>query len=352
VSAVPCSAPASSPPIAEVATVNIKIGTFNVLNLALPAVPYYDDDPPYSEAEFEQKVSWIGRQLDQMDADLVGFQEVFHEEALREACLRSSAFDDTSTIVAPGADGVSGPRLGLATRLAVAEPPGTVSRFPNGVDVAADGVALPFGDFSRPVLRAKVVLDPAAGTTMTVFVAHLKSKRPTVAPDTPEHDPREEALGKARSLVRRAAEAVALRFLVLEEIVGNAQPVIVLGDLNDGAHAVSTDIITGGLPSRFWPQDPADRQAYWDRALYSAYEINARQVGRDVSYTHIFNGRYDNLDHILVSQEFYDRNPQRLGVVAAVRYFNDHLFDSQLSDDDRDRIVSDHAQLVAEIRLR
>jgi hypothetical protein len=34
-----------------------------------------------------------------------------------------------------------------------------------------------------------------------------------------------------------------------------------------------------------------------------------------------------------------------------LRYFNDHLFDSQLSDDRRDRIVSDHGQLVAEIRL-
>jgi endonuclease/exonuclease/phosphatase family metal-dependent hydrolase len=287
-----------------------------------------------------------------MDADLVGFQEVFHEDALRTACLRSAAFDDASTIVAPGADGISGPRLGLATRLTVAEPPTTISEFPPGLDVAADGVALPVGRFSRPVLRTRVVIDPADGTTVTVFVAHLKSKRPTVAPGTPEHDPREEALGKARSLIRRAAEAAALRFLVLSEIVGNAQPAIVLGDLNDGARAVSTDIVMGDTPSRFWPRDPADRQAYWDRALYSAYEINARQIGRDVSYTHIFNGSYENLDHILVSQEFYDRNPQRIGVVSNLRYFNDHLFDSQLSDDKRDRIVSDHGQLVAEIRLR
>ena len=53
-----------------------------------------------------------------------------------------------------------------------------------------------------------------------------------------------------------------------------------------------------------------------------------------------------------MSQEFYERNPQRIGEVQLLRYFNDHLLDSQLSDDRRDRIVSDHAQLVAEIRLR
>lgn len=86
--------------------------------------------------------------------------------------------------------------------------------------------------------------------------------------------------------------------------------------------------------------------------LYSAHEIDARLAGRDVSYTHIFNGHYENLDHILVSQEFFGRNPEHIGGVANVRYFNDHLFDSRLRNDDRDRIVSDHAQLVAEIRLR
>ena len=101
----------------------------------------------------------------------------------------------------------------------------------------------------------------------------------------------------------------------------------------------------GDSPSRFWPGDPADRQAYWDRLLYSAHELTARRTGRDVSYTHIFNGRYENLDSILVSQELHDRNPQRIGEV-------DHLADSQLSDNRHGRVVADHGQLVAEISLR
>jgi predicted extracellular nuclease len=138
---------------------------------------------------------------------------------------------------------------------------------------------------------------------------------------------------------------------VLEEIADNEQPVIVLGDLNDAARAVSTDIIMGDSPSRFWPRNRDDRKAYWDRLLYSAYELTVRRTGRDVSYTHIYNGHYDNLDHILVSQEFYERNPQRIAEMRNLRYFNDHLFDSQLSNNPRDRRTSDHAQLVAEISL-
>jgi len=161
--------------------------------------------------------------------------------------------------------------------------------------------------FSRPVLKAEVVLDEASGVTATLFVVHLKSERPISNPDIDEHDPREEALGKARALIRRAAEATAPRLLVLDEVVGNRKPVIVLGDLNDGVHAVTTDVVMGATPTRFWPGTPALRQ-YWDRALHSAHEIVSQQIGRDVSYPHIFGGRYDNLDHILVSQEFYGRN--------------------------------------------
>ncbi len=327
---------------------DVKVGTFNVLNLALPGELFYPDEPPYSLTEFNRKADWIAEQLRRMDADVVGFQEVFHVEALQEVCKRSGLFTD-GTVVAPGADGVSGPRLGLATKLPVAEAATSVTAFPAGVDVPVDGIALPVGNFSRPVLRARLRLD--ATREVTVFVVHLKSKRPIRRPGTDEHDPREEALGKARALIRRASEAAALRFLLLDEIVGNARPAIVLGDLNDGARAVTTDIVMGDEPSRFWPR-PAQKPAYWDRVLYSAHEINSRLAGRDVSYTHIFSGHYENLDHVLVSQEFYDRNPQRIGEVTNVRYFNDHLFDSRLSDDDHDRIVSDHAQLVAEIRLR
>ncbi len=329
----------------------VKIGTFNLFNLARAGERYYPDQAPYSAAEYERKAGWTAEQLRRMDADVVGFQEVFHEEALRDVCTRSGRFDG-GTVVAPDADGESGPRLGLASALPLAAPATTITEFPAGLDAAVDGLALPVGTFSRPVLRARVTLDPDRDLTATVFVAHLKSKRPIRDPQAPEHDPREEALGKARALIRRAAEAAALRFLVLDEVVANAQPTIVLGDLNDAARAVSTDIVMGDSPSRFWPPTPEEKQAYWDRLLYSAYEINARQVGRDVSYTYIFNGNYENLDHILVSQEFFDRNPRRIAEVATLRYFNDHLVDRRLSDDRRDRVVSDHAQLVAEIRLR
>src|SRR3712207_913186 len=189
-------------------SMDVKVGTFNVLNLAREGERYYPDEKPYTAREYDEKARWIAGQLARMKADLVGFQEVFHEEALLDVCDRSGRFPD-GTGVAPGADGASGPRLGLASRLPVDEPVTTITDFPAGMDVEVEGLALPVGTFSRPVLRARVVLDPTRGTTSTVFVAHLKSKRPIRDPQAPEHDPREEALGKARALIRRAAEAAA-----------------------------------------------------------------------------------------------------------------------------------------------
>ena len=130
---------------------DIKIGTFNVLNLARPGQTFYDTDDPYSEDEYEHKVEWIAGQLRRMDADVVGFQEVFDEVALRDACGRSGLYAG-GVVVAPGADGASGPKLGLATRLPVVEAAEPVSQFPPGLDGMVDGVALPVGKLSRPVV--------------------------------------------------------------------------------------------------------------------------------------------------------------------------------------------------------
>ena len=76
--------------------------------------------------------------------------------------------------------------LGLASLLPIDEPVTAITDFPAGMDAEAEGLALPVGTFSRPVLRTRVVLDPDQGTTSTVFVAHLKLKRPIGDPQAPE----------------------------------------------------------------------------------------------------------------------------------------------------------------------
>lgn len=329
----------------------LKIGTFNVENLAPPDVTYYDKEK-WSPSVHATKSAWIAAQLRRMNAHIVGFQEVWRESTLRDVCVASGHFASAQVWV-PGTDETSttltrGPFVGIASTLPLIGTVETIEQFPPGVDAAVDGVALPVSAFSRPVLRATFALE--GNRSVTAFVTHLKSKRGIVDKNAAEDDPREEALGKARSLIRRASEAAALRFLIIREMEHNNRPVVVLGDLNDGISAVTTEMITGSRPWRF--AKLADKQPVWDRLLYNAWELHAARSTKDVGYTHIFNGLYENLDHILVSQEFVSENRNGIGEVIDVRYFNDHLIDSLLSDERKERSQSDHGQLVAEIRLR
>jgi hypothetical protein len=326
----------------------LKVGTFNVLNLVLAGRPFYAERP-YDEAELEAKLDWIAGQLRRMNAQIVGFQEVWHETALLNAVLRSGRFN-AGTVAAPGADG-TGPRNAIATSLPLAGPVEVIADFPPGLDRAAEGLALPVGSFSRPIVKARIVLDGVPGRTVTVLVAHLKSKRPILDPAAPRDDAREEALGRARALIRRAAEAAALRFLVLDLIEATAEPVIVLGDLNDEELAVTNEIVQGTRPGRLFGGPPSVKEKLWDRLLYSAIEIVLERSRKNIDYTNIFNGRYNTLDHILVSEEFYGRNPDRIGELVDLRFLNDHLIDPQLSDERLGRTTSDHGQVVAEIRL-
>ncbi|OJT23825.1 hypothetical protein BO221_17825 [Archangium sp. Cb G35] len=322
-----------------------KVGTFNVLNLALPGQVTYSNDRPFSDEEYKNKIAWIGGQLRRMDAEVVGFQEVWHEDALRTAVQAGSSGGRPVQVMVATQEQKK-PQVGLATSLEVVQTL-THQDFPEGFELSVTGIPEPIKAFSRPVLQADLRLP--SGQELTVLVAHLKSKRPLVDDDH-QVDARALALGSARALMVRAAEAYALRCILLKLMQGTERPVVLLGDLNDSALAVTTVIISGSPPIHHLP--PQEKQAIWDVLLYNAFDIQARQnTRRDVSYSHIFNGYYDTLDQIYVSQEFSRLNPRRLGEVEYVHYFNDHLVDRTLSRERPDRIQSDHGQVVATLRL-
>jgi hypothetical protein len=204
---------------------------------------------------------------------------------------------------------------------------------------------LPIDCFQRPVLRVKLLINDREST---VFVAHLKSKVGQFLSGENNRDPFTIAVASARSLVVRAAESVALRKLVLDELVGSDRPVIVIGDLNDELPAVTTQIVAGPLPFG------NAGTSVFDRVLYSVHDIQNRQILRDVDYTHIFDSRYQVLDHIFVSQELYHRNPARIGEVRDTRIFNDHLVDTGLAVHNHSKLSdrSDHGVVVTQVALR
>jgi endonuclease/exonuclease/phosphatase family metal-dependent hydrolase len=328
----------------EVLALRVTVSTFNVQNLILPGITYYGTSRA-SPDDYQRKCQWIAGQLKRMDADVIGFQEVFHRAALENCLILSGHYAHAEVITEPETH--LAPRVALVSRLPVRRHQ-WISEFPPEAHLEALGVTLPFTRFHRPILKAWLALPNDQDAV--VFVVHLKSKRPLIGEGHQRHDPVEEARGMARSLILRACEAAALRLLVLEEIRGTNTPLILMGDLNDATHAVTNDILQGRLPQRNFPAEV--KKTLWDILLYSCSDLQARKSYKDVYYTHLHNSHYESLDHIFVSQEFVNENPAHIGFVEYMRLYNDHLLDPALTDELPPTEISDHGQPLVSIRLR
>lgn len=352
-------AAASAEPAQKAARSRIKVLTWNLRNLANPGVEYYPGEK-YSPADFERKIGWINAQLGTMDADVAGFQEVFHKEALVKAVGKAMG-KDVRVIVTPPDDDAQlqptlKPRVALATRLPIIGQPTVIRDIPQDASLHfldGDGkptASLPITSFSRPVLRVELELwKNAAGSAekAVVFVVHLKSMSPEIFEGQDDQDPMVYALGEARAQLRRTAEAAGIRSLVRRELEGTRTPVIVLGDCNAGTPSVVASIMSGPAPGRYLKTE--EKQRLWDRMLYDAIELQSRQSLNGTYYTHIFQGHYEALDHILLSEEFYDRNPAHIARVEYVRLFTDHLVDGDLCPDRIPSWQSDHGAVVVTI---
>lgn len=327
----------------------IRFATFNGFNLAPPGVKLYDNLEPLTADEYEAKLDWTAQQLDQLDADVIGFQEVFSQAVLRAVLARSRFYRDAwhaGFDHGPGADRLV-PNVALVSRLPLAGPAVSYTAFP-------DGVALPPGSddanrFARAPLHAQVLLPNRH--VLDVLVVHLKSKRPDYHRGDNDSDPLLYAMANLRSLIRRGTEAVALRMLLTGlgragagpqgQAQGPAQgprPRIVLGDFNDVADAVTTTIVLGGGPATLPDEAPTDR----------FFDSNEIQLGGDGApqpgYTNIYNGHHVTIDHILVSEEFNPASGLAIGEVLDVTYLNQHLLQPWPG-------ASDHGQVLARVRL-
>jgi len=321
-----------------------KIGSFNLFNLVLANHNYYGNKK-YSEHDYIRKTDWIKAQVQEMSADIIGFQEVFHKEAL-QAALDGTQFSNDQIHVL-GETGQS-PVVGLASTYQVVGEPESITDIPPTVFNALTGIQEEYNKFSRPILKVKLALSDTI--TMTVFVCHLKSKRPSILNDEDRNDFTIQAIGQTRALLRRAVEASGLRALVLDELAGNDNPVVVIGDLNDSTRAVTSSIIAGQVPWKFDSRE--NKKRYWDSTLYSVFDIISQKSFKKEWPTYIYNGHYETLDHIYLSQEFYFRNRDRFADVDFVHIHDDHIKDNTLSRDRLPKWQSDHGQVVVTINIR
>lgn len=195
--------------------------------------------------------------------------------------------------------------------------------------------------FSRTIL--KLTVEHATATTtpaIKVFATHLKAKLPTGLDkeEKPKLTPHKDAVGGAISTIRRTAEAAALRVYLNKLTRGTETPVVVMGDFNDSLLSNTLAILTG-QPSYLLSR----RLGGSDLALYSTGMLNQLRSFRDTSYTHEFKNVQETLDHVLVSEQFYDNSRKSYWTFDGLRVWNDHL-------EEHSSKTSDHGIVRASFR--
>lgn len=330
---------------------DLSFATINLLNLQVPGGITYDNDPhipdtPEGHGEYQMRLVWLARQVREIEAEVIAFQELWSAQALTDVFAEANLLDQYD-LVARDAPGRGRPQVALAVRkdrhgnsqlLPGAE---WIPDFP--ADFTFDGlretqgaqeeITVTINQFSRPVLRVQVQSEGSRPTPppVTIYVAHLKSKGPnrlSFARPLPSALAHYAELTKtATAHIRRVMEAAALRALLDQTMTSveddDLSPTVVIGDLNDDSLSVTTELITGSPPYRLSSKSRAGGTS--DKGLYSVERLQQYRSLRHVYYTHIFENKRESLDHILVSEEFYDHSRKRRWSFKEMEVVNDHL---------------------------
>jgi len=393
------------------------IASFNVKNLIGPDKEYYQFQT-YTPEEYAWKEDWMADQILTMDADIIGFQEIFEEDALRSVLhevnnrarelndatipdkskryhrkvifrkLKVDPYDEATLVFAPnaadtGEPGQRRPGVAILSRFGFEGTPEVIQDLPEPLDIPFQPLRGQEGEeagffrikrLSRPILKARI---PVGERVITLFNCHLKSKLgehiktpgQAFAPeeDLTQYDAVGRSLGSLRSALRRMAEAWVLRGEIVKELkAGN--PVMVVGDFNDGENAVSSEIIAGEAPFKnyAWMQRhdaKAKNDRYSDEEnaqirediervrLYSAEKLFVRKSLRDMVYTSAFGGVFESIDQLYLSRHFHPDHAARIGGMNYFSVFNDHITDGSHPEAPYNKLASDHGQILAHMKL-
>jgi len=354
-----------------------------LFNYLEPPNAYYDFDRIYSAEQWHKKQRWLTDYLREYQPDIIGFQEVFSSESLKEL-VTSEGYGYFEVVDQPEVidDFIyKRPVVAIASRHPVVD----IKAVEANTELAQTlGLTGDFS-FSRKVLRATVDV-PHMGNC-DCYVVHFKSKRPMIEIDEQDNNRSAEqtiieslkadVAGGWGSTIQRGSEATLLMIDMIErrETTGNAM--VLMGDLNNNlADGVLSHLLTNSL--RFASSIDCDaylakyclndswvlfQQVLPDEAddIYETNVINdvnevdetAIEVNRKETITrtptHYYAGSGSVLDYILLSCEFDASYQDSIFQVSAYHTYNRHLINPIF---DRDGECTDHGVVLVTLTLR
>ncbi|MCZ8190237.1 MAG: endonuclease/exonuclease/phosphatase family protein [Microcystis sp. LE19-338.1B] len=290
-----------------------KVMTWNVENL----FQFGEESSPKTEVEYTQKLQSLAQVILQLEPDVLGLQEIGSSAALNDLVeLLQNRYPHMQISDNPDPRGI---RVGFLSKLEIKEHEEIVefpeSGLPTIPGIDSHGNLTEVTRLSRGALR--ILVEPKQDFSLNVIVTHLKSKLLSFpkASGRSGFDPKDEnerARVAGLALLKRTAEAVALRVKSNELLEGNdRKALILLGDLNDVTNAATTQILNGPAGSEIGTTgfDRPDRGD--DTRLFNLAPL----IPAERRFSRINQGNKELIDHILVSQELLPGQPRQVPTV-------------------------------------
>lgn len=341
-----------------------------MFNYLEPPNAFYEFERIYSAEQWHKKQSWISEYLREHQPDIIGFQEVFSTESLKELVFEQG-YEYFSVVDQPVVidDFIyKSPVVAIASRFPIVD---TQAVTPDSALAQTLGLADDFS-FSRQIVRATIDV-PHLGHC-DCYVVHFKSKRSMlgIEDDKVKRSPEKtiidslkaQVAGSWGSSIQRGSEATLLMMSMIGRREVSNNPMILMGDFND---TLNDGILSHMLTSTLRFVSTIDRDAYlakyclndaWDlfqmaltNESYQAIESNDDNSDKKVTRTptHYFGASSSVLDYILLSCEFDASYHDSLYQVSDYNTYDRHLINPIF---ERDGESTDHGIVLITLTLR
>jgi endonuclease/exonuclease/phosphatase family metal-dependent hydrolase len=328
--------------------------TWNVENL-FPPGHMVSPGKTVKEADYRAKLKYLTKRILEVKPHVIGLQEVG-----ARSNADSQTLDDLQNqldgkypfkALASKTDG-RGIRVGFLSRLPI-HSTAEILEFPKGEFERIQDWAgkKPIKKMGRIALQIEV--EPVAGMRVHVIALHLKSKLvnyPKAGGGTSfsPKDENQRATGSGLGLLRRTAEAVAVRFH-LNQLMKTAPNVIVLGDFNDEPQAATSQIFLGPVDADVTTDNKADKFG-----LYNLVDKVSRKGGPENDkkflkakerFSRVGQSGNELLDHILASKSLLGASKdlkKDIWKVKSVRILTDSIVNETVGLNPDERIGRDH----------
>lgn len=330
----------------------LRFATFNLFQFAAYPNSFYTKKGRFSQEKWNKKISWISKQILDLNCDIIAFQEVFSQKDL-EDLVKELGFKYFACVQVPKKSPTND-KVFISTTVALASKYEISEVFKvkvHGKSLQEMNFKTHFS-FSRLPIKAKIKINDKQ--SIIVYVAHFKSNRDNefeyvfTKNDSLEYkkEKTKEALqfSKALSLQQRLAEASSL-FFDIKKVKDT--PIVFMCDLNDKEFSLVHEALRN--KSYYNNKDSDDyllHDAYelFEKKSYNPHPEQKKALRVPTSY---YQGKGNVLDYIFISKHFKKDNESTLFKITSFEVFDKHLEDNVNGD----ILKSDHAQVLVECEL-